>query len=581
MNYNRFKERTPEKTISIAKKILDKFNLKCEETSFHNMFNNVYSCCIEIPSLNVHSNGKGTTKEYCYASAYGELIERLFNCYFRYFYLTEEHPIKLFYDSVDFSIKNQLLSLPQDIIEDMKTSFFESDKKYPSKDELIDVYTTEFGSDIIQSIPFYDVKNKNTVYLPECIISSLACSTGLSCGNSLEETLSQAIFEILERYVYSKIITTGITPPKIPCSYIKENAPELINIIDQFTSNGYIVSVYDCSLNDKFPVLAVLLINKETNSYKINFGSHFSFKIALERCLTELLQGYHNIDSIEHFGMCELSSETNNKLNTFHTYWERFTCNIGPLPYVFFKTIPSYQFKEWVYDCENWTNSLILQKLISFCLKHSSTVYIRNNSLMDLSIVRVYIPGLSHIKYIDPKGNLTKYTTRQKYCLKSYDFDNIKIKQEELNDFKRIFQCNLGKINRSINIDNDIMKAAVIYDLGDIDMTFDILKKMNDKPSFIKVIIQAIDFINYNIDKDEIYDLLQQFYNKEDIELGLFLLRGNFLEKLITVVKRNNSHSKEYYQNIEYNSLYFIDSLCSYMKEHPIDQNNIYIEELS
>ena len=573
MMYNRFKDRSPKDTVEVAKKVLNFFNLDIKETVSLNPLDSVYSCRVEVPSLNFGANGKGTTKEYTYASAYGELIERLFNHYYRYSYISQFHPINKFYDGVKFSIDNQLLSLPSAIITDMESSFFEADKRYPSKNELIEVYKTLCGSDTIESVPFYDVSGKDSVYLPECIISSLALSSGLSCGNTLEEAISQATFEILERYVHNKIVVERLTPPEIPHTYIQNVCPELTHIIELLSSSGLTITVYDCSLDAKFPVIAVLLVHKETCRYKLNFGSHFSFRVALERCLTEILQGYPTTESLYKFGMTELSYETDKGLDRFSTYYKRFSNNIGPLPYEFFKLTPSYTFKGWQYDCEGWSNTQIVQELMTFCLSISPTVYIRNNSCMGLSVVRVYIPKISHMPYTNPIGLSTAYTKNQQYCLEGYDFDNIKIHQDELLDFKRVIENSCGQFNKNTGMDNNILLSAVLYDLGEIEQCIDVLRDIEHKPPYIKVILQIFDLLGSGISNDEVYGILQHFYDTDCIELAIFLLRGDFLNKCITCLKRDNAESAEYYKAVERNIVAFILAVCSYMKKHPINQN--------
>ena len=49
--------------------------------------------------------------------------------------------------------------------------------------------------------------------------------------------------------------------------------------------------VKDASLGGKFPVMCVTLMNPHTGGVFASFGSHPSLEVALERSLTELLQG--------------------------------------------------------------------------------------------------------------------------------------------------------------------------------------------------------------------------------------------------------------------------------------------------
>ena len=54
---------------------------------------------------------------------------------------------------------------------------------------------------------------------------------------------------------------------------------------------GFPVLVKDASLGGQFPVACVALMNPRTGGVFVSFGAHPSLAVALERSLTELLQG--------------------------------------------------------------------------------------------------------------------------------------------------------------------------------------------------------------------------------------------------------------------------------------------------
>lgn len=567
MNYSRFKDREPSDTIRIAKNILDDFNLKCVETVVYNPLEHIYSSRLDIPSLNFGVGGKGTTRDYCMASAYGELMEKLLNVYFpsNFFYVSKYHDFSSFYDEVNFNLQNDLINLPADILNDMRTSFYESDKRYPSMEELIDVYQTKFGGDNIISIPFYDVRKEGITYLPEKIISSLAHSTGISCGNSLEEATSQAICEILERYAYTQIIVNELTPPKIPMPYIIDKCPELNSVIKQFTDNDYELTFYDCSLGKKLPVVGLLLVNKQNGFYKINFGCHISFNIAVERCLTEILQGYDSLSNLV-FGMRYFDEEFDDSWNAFYM---RFRKNVGTVPTSFFMSIPSWDFNGWLYSYHEMTNKDIVKTLIHLCLDLSTTVYIRNNSYGGLTAVRVYVPELSYVKYIEPKGLLTKYSVEQRYCLEGCDYDNVSI--ENVEDYLNIVSANLGRIDKFVGIPNSILLAGIYYDIGDVQKAREFLQSMKYKPQYVKCILSIFDFLNKKYSMADVDSILHTFFKEEDIEFCYHLLSGNFFQKLL-ISRKDVSYSRKYYEDIEKNTFSYITNYIQTMREHPTNQ---------
>ena len=77
MNYNR-KDCTPRETIEKIKKILNSFSIKVIEKRMININNSFYSVRVELRDFpGIGTNGKGITRDYALASAYGEFMERL------------------------------------------------------------------------------------------------------------------------------------------------------------------------------------------------------------------------------------------------------------------------------------------------------------------------------------------------------------------------------------------------------------------------------------------------------------------------------------------------------------------------
>ncbi len=84
------KDSSPQKTIEKIQNILESigFLLKNRNIHWKKPFKNCYSCVLIFSDYPfVHSNGKGMTKEYALASAYGEFIERLQACIEDYFFV--------------------------------------------------------------------------------------------------------------------------------------------------------------------------------------------------------------------------------------------------------------------------------------------------------------------------------------------------------------------------------------------------------------------------------------------------------------------------------------------------------------
>ena len=74
----KFKEKSPEKTVETIRIILKRIGLELEETWNDSGIENCWSLRCNIKgTTEPTANGKGITKDFARASAYGEFIERL------------------------------------------------------------------------------------------------------------------------------------------------------------------------------------------------------------------------------------------------------------------------------------------------------------------------------------------------------------------------------------------------------------------------------------------------------------------------------------------------------------------------
>ena len=93
-----------------------------------------------------------------------------------------------------------------------------------------------------------------------------------------------------ERAVKKQIIEEELTLPDVPVAVL-EKYPLIYEGIKDLESKGFPLVIKDASLGGKYPVMCITLMNPKTGGVFASFGAHPSFEIALERCLTELMQG--------------------------------------------------------------------------------------------------------------------------------------------------------------------------------------------------------------------------------------------------------------------------------------------------
>ncbi|MCE2872126.1 MAG: YcaO-like family protein, partial [Oxalobacteraceae bacterium] len=181
-----------------------------------------------------------------------------------------------------------------------------------------------------------------TVYFPSNLIENLFASNGMSAGNTLVEAQVQCLSEIFERAVKREILEGEITLPDVPHAVLAK-FPGIVAGIKGLEAQGFPVLVKDASLGGIYPVMCVTLMNPRTGGVFASFGAHPSFEVALERSLTELLQGR----SFE--GLNDLPRPTfeSNAVTEPNNFVEHFIDSSGIVSWRFFSAKSNVEFVEW------------------------------------------------------------------------------------------------------------------------------------------------------------------------------------------------------------------------------------------
>lgn len=147
----------------------------------------------------------------------------------------------------------------------------------------------------ICTLPFIRLSDGVRIWFPVNIIGNLYVSNGMSAGNTPPEARTQALAEIVERYVKFRVLSEGLCLPEVPESVIAR-FPKIAADIAALREAGYGILVRDASLGGQYPVMNVTLLNPQDQGCYCSFGAHPRFEIAPERALTELLQvGAHSM----------------------------------------------------------------------------------------------------------------------------------------------------------------------------------------------------------------------------------------------------------------------------------------------
>lgn len=501
-----------EETIANMSAILAGLGMKIEIASWRNIVPNVWSLHIrDAQSPMCFTNGKGSTKESALASALGEFIERL-NCNFFYNdqFWGEEIANAEFvhYPDEKWFKPGPNGELPKEILDEYCLEIYDPEK------ELLGTHLYDTNSGNIErgicSLPFVRQSDGETVYFPSNLIENLYLSNGMSAGNTLEEAQVQCLSEIFERAVKREIIEGEIALPDVP-EEVLAKYPSIVAGIQGLEEQGFPVLVKDASLGGQFPVMCVTLMNPRTGGVFASFGAHPSFEVALERSLTELLQG-RSFEGLNDLPQPTFQSEAVTEPNNFV---EHFIDSSGLVSWRFFSSKSDYDFVEWDFtnDGEN-SNADEAAELFGILEEMGKEVYMAVYEHLGATACRILVPDYSEIYLVEDLiwDNTNKALAFREDILNIHRLDDTRL--EAL--VERLEECEL----------DDYTEITTL-----IGIEFD------DNTVWGQLTLLELKLLIYIALKqfEEAKDLVEQFlqYNTNTVERGLFYQCMNVVLEVI------------------------------------------------
>lgn len=384
------KDASLESSIRTLQGKLEKLGIHVEEKSWLNEIEGIWSVhVIDRDCTRLFTNGKGASQLAARASALGEYFERLSTNYFwTHFYLGETIANA---DFVHYP-KEQWFPLkgdewPAGLLTPELQQFYNPEGTAVAS-QLIDLNSGNRERGIC-AIPYTRLRDEKTVFFPVNLIGNLYVSNGMSAGNTMMEARTQALAEIFERDIKYKIIREGICLPDVPESVINRY-PRIATGIKGLRDAGYGILVKDASLGGQYPVMNVTLLHPEDQGCFASFGAHPRFEVALERALTELLQG-RALDSLKGFvapgfDMEEIADSQNLEIH--------FVDSSGVISWDFLRSTPDYDFVDWNFGTTT-------EEDYHWCVNtiHNSghDMYIADFTHLGVYACRIFVPGMSEI----------------------------------------------------------------------------------------------------------------------------------------------------------------------------------------
>lgn len=431
-----------EQTIANMSGILAELGMKIEIASWRNIVPNVWSLHIrDAQSPMCFTNGKGATKEAALASALGEFIERL-NCNFFYndqFWGQEIADAEfVHYPNERWFKPGRKDALPAGILDEYCLAIYNPDGELHGS-HLID---TNSGNEQrgICSLPYVRHSDGEVVYFPSNLIENLFLSNGMSAGNTLAEAQVQCLSEIFERAVKREILEGEIALPDVPQEVLAKY-PGILAGIHGLEEQGFPVLVKDASLGGKYPVMCVTLMNPRTGGVFASFGAHPSFEVALERSLTELLQG-RSFEGLNDLPQPTFESQAVMEPNNFV---EHFIDSSGVVSWRFFSAKADYAFVEWDFSSQGESSNVEEAATLFGILEGmGKEAYMAVYDDLGATACRILVPGYSEVYPVEDliwdNTNKALFFRDDILNLHSLDDDSLqalleRLEESELDDY--------------------------------------------------------------------------------------------------------------------------------------------------
>lgn len=394
---SRYKDADPLDVIHRARRILaEELGMLPLET-WLNPLEGFYSVNLRSAKVPVFSNGKGVTKELALASAYGEFMERLQNLML---YDTMRFgPDVLDYKGFFHAPDEKLMTLHEVLGDPGIDSLFPAEIRRDEKERIFSALSEmtpkSCPRDFI-AVPFLNTRSGGVQYVPLPFMRVFYGSNGMCAGSTPAEALVQGLCEVLERHVNREIVQRRIVTPSIPDSHLSRY-PEQYAMIQRIEhARDCRIIIKDCSLGKGYPVVGLTYIDLAQHAYFVKFGAHPAFEIALERTLTELLQGrdIQNMTDLTEFCYFKSGPDPKNLMDIF-------VHGAGRYPIEFFGSGAEYDFAPFP-EHKQWDNRSFLAFLLKITGRDDQAVLVRDVSFLGFPAFHILVPGMSEIVNFDP-----------------------------------------------------------------------------------------------------------------------------------------------------------------------------------
>ncbi|MBQ3134567.1 MAG: YcaO-like family protein [Oscillospiraceae bacterium] len=404
----KFKDVSPEATVETIRSLLKAVGIDIHEDWHDSGLEHCHSLTVHSGPGFPGANGKGISREFARASAYGEFMERLQSGLFFYKYQSFECDpavnLQCYAPDGKYFTKDELLAQADWF--DCLTESYAGLTKQALADQCEMYAHTDDGR--ILCIPFYSLFEDRYVYLPAGFAEHMYSANGCCVGNTKEEALVHALSEIMERKASITAIQQGKSFPQIP-EEVLQSFPTVSKILARLREcDNLDVAVFDCSIGNGFPVISTRIINKDSHGYLVNFAADPVLEIAIQRTLTEMFQG-RNLETVaKNDGKPILTSAASirtaaNVLNQLENGRGLFCADYFADELTCDRSATRFE------DNSSLTNRQLLDKMLGLYRQLGKPVLVRNYNFLGFPCYKVIVPGFSESRGMKLTEKIQEY----------------------------------------------------------------------------------------------------------------------------------------------------------------------------
>ncbi len=529
------KDASLESSIQSMQDKLADLGFHIEERSWLNPVANAWSVHIRDQNCPLlFTNGKGATELAARASALGEFFERLgCNYFWSHYYLGETLAQREFvhYPQEKWFPLPQDETWPAELLDAELHDFYNPDGAVPAS-ALIDRNSGNAARGIC-ALPYRRQRDGATLWFPVNLIGNLYVSNGMSAGNTASEARVQALSEIFERHVKFRIIGEGICLPDVPDAVIARY-PKIEAGIRDLRAAGFGILVKDASLGGQYPVMNVTLLNPHDQGCFSSFGAHPRFEVALERALTELLQG-RALDALGDFpppgfDLDEIADSQNLEIH--------FVDSSGIISWEFLRATPDFEFAAWDFG---GTTEQEFGWLCDAIHADGRDIYIADFTHLGVYACRILVPSMSEIYPLDDlewnNNSVGNQLHRSLLLLPQLDDAELRELLDTLDqlglDDQRPVPALIGLAEDAWSLWHDLrvgeLKLLIALAIRDEDATREgcqWVRHFDQLDEERRLVYRCIETLLEMADAEPYRDSLRSLYGAANLDKALAMLRG-------------------------------------------------------